>query len=148
MIGTNIGVIVYVIEEVTHTNSLNVFSHLGQIMFYIGSTANIVRSINIEIEQEIYNLTRDSGYYSQNIDDLSVLQQTLLSGKSQWNHCPSSAIVTENIIPLWEFDMGKPYLKKYNLYDTITNFIIHGQSLLKYAKQKKSDIYMNRNGLW
>ncbi|CAG9328649.1 unnamed protein product [Blepharisma stoltei] len=145
MIGTNIGILIYIIKEVRHANSLETFNRLGQIMFYIGSTANIVRSIDIEISQGIYNLTRDSEYYSKNIAVLSSLQQSVLDDKSQWSYCPSSKIVEENLIPIWEFDMGEPYLKKHNLYDTIALFIKHGQSLLKYSKTKEeSYIYESK----
>ncbi|CAG9335766.1 unnamed protein product [Blepharisma stoltei] len=129
MIGTNIGILAYIIEQVAHTNSLDIFNHLGQIMFYIGSAANLVRSISVEIEQGVFNLTRDSEYLNQTISELSVLQENVLSDKSQWSYCPSSKIVIENIIPIWEFDMGNPYLKKYNLYDAMTNFIQHVNSI-------------------
>ncbi|CAG9328656.1 unnamed protein product [Blepharisma stoltei] len=140
MIGTNMGILIYIIDNVTHTNSLETFNHLGQIMFQIGSVADLVRSIDLELTEGKYNLTRDLGYLSQGIDTLISLQGTILNDKSTWSYCKSSEIVTEKMIPLWEINDWDVKLEKYNLYDTVTLFIQREQDLLKDAT-KKNNLY-------
>ncbi|CAG9328655.1 unnamed protein product [Blepharisma stoltei] len=146
MIGTNIGILIYIIDDVTHADALDTFNHLGQIMFQIGSIADLVRSIDLELRQGKYNLTRDLGYLSQNIATLSDLQGTILNDKSMWSYCKSSEIVTENKIPLWSFDEGEPKLKKYNLYDSVSLFIQWEQNLLEDAIKENN--YYHNNIEW
>ncbi|CAG9328652.1 unnamed protein product [Blepharisma stoltei] len=139
MIGANIGILIYIVDDVTHTDSLETFNHLGQIMFYIGSVADLSRSIDIELSSGKYNLTRDLEYLENDIKALNALQNTILDDKSMWNYCPSSEIVLKNIIPIWEFNKNIATLKKYNLYDVVSKFIENEQGLLKDARSKNME---------
>ncbi|CAG9328641.1 unnamed protein product [Blepharisma stoltei] len=137
MIGTNSGILVYIIAEVTHTNSLNIFNHIGQIMFHVGSAADVVRSIDLEISEGKYNLTRDLGLLNQSANGLLSLQIEVLNDTEKWSSCSNTEMFKESVIPIWSFDNVQPELQYYNLYDMITIFVKYMQHLYKNAYTKE-----------
>ncbi|CAG9317970.1 unnamed protein product [Blepharisma stoltei] len=137
MIATNAGILVYIVDDVSHTNELETFSNLGEALFYIGDIAGIIKSINLELTYGVYNLTSDLEYLEKVTQDLLSLQNTLLDDLPKWRYCDSSDIVINDIIPVWEFD-GKPHLSYRNLYDTFTLFIENNQDIIKHAQTKSS----------
>ncbi|CAG9325613.1 unnamed protein product [Blepharisma stoltei] len=144
MVGTNIGILIYMVDDITHTDSLETFHHLGQIMIYISSISGLSRSIDLGLTRGIAGLAKNLEYLENNVKALSDLKTTILDDKSRWNYCVSSDIVVKNIIPVWEFERDDFKLQKYNLYDTVSLFIEHvifiqEKGLLEDARQKDID---------
>ncbi|CAG9322470.1 unnamed protein product [Blepharisma stoltei] len=126
VIGTNIAILGYIYQDANHTNSLNVFSHFGNLMFYLVDSADLARSLDSEIRNGIYNLTRDRARFNSTINELKKLREFILSDYEDWRYCSSSDLIIDNLIPVWTSSQ----IKKYNFYDEVDIFIQHGESLL------------------
>ncbi|CAG9322469.1 unnamed protein product [Blepharisma stoltei] len=129
VISINIAVLVYIYQVTAHSNSLNVFTHFGNIMFHLVNSADLARSIDSEKRSYVYNLTRDLGYFKETINELKNLREFILSDYNDWSYCSSSSIVTDNVIPVWMFDPS-PHIENFNFYDEVGIFIKHGDSLI------------------
>ncbi|CAG9322461.1 unnamed protein product [Blepharisma stoltei] len=133
IIGTNIAVLVYIYQVTIHSSSLNVFSHMGNLMFDLVYEADLSRSIDAAKKSGIYNITRDTGYLKENIAELIYLREYILTDYDQWSYCPSSSMVVEDLIPVWIFE-PKPHIEKFNFYDEVGLFIKHGESLVRMVE--------------
>ncbi|CAG9328660.1 unnamed protein product [Blepharisma stoltei] len=122
MIGTNTGILIYIINNVNHTTSMEVFSNLGSIIFYIGTTPIWIRVAESEKMQGEFNSTEAMINLKYIRTSLIQLQNSLKSDYSEWSYCPSSEIIVRNIVPVWEFGQ-EPKIKHYNFYDFVSLFI-------------------------
>ncbi|CAG9322463.1 unnamed protein product [Blepharisma stoltei] len=129
VVASNIAVLAYIYDASSHSNHLNVFSHMGSIMFHLAYTADLARSIDSEKKSGIYNLTRDLGYLNDTIIELKKLRNYILDDYDEWNYCESSSIVVKEEIPVWIFEPSV-HIEKFNFYDEVGLFIKHGDNLI------------------
>ncbi|CAG9325533.1 unnamed protein product [Blepharisma stoltei] len=122
---TYVAIIILVYLTVSHEVSLKTIKHLGDILFEISSYCTLVRTIDAGVADNLYNLSRDLSLFSQGINNLVHLKDSLLDDYDQWSYCSSSKIVIEETIPAWYFNARQPYLKTLNLYNMIDEFISH-----------------------
>ncbi|CAG9322471.1 unnamed protein product [Blepharisma stoltei] len=130
MIITNVSILLVVEGTVSHEVSLGTIGHLGEILFQISSYSELVRTLDAEVADKRYNISRDLPLFTNEIGYLADLKSTILSDYDYWSYCSSSKIVKENLIPMWFFNTKTPYMKNLNLYDTIGEFIAHGYSFI------------------
>ncbi|CAG9322467.1 unnamed protein product [Blepharisma stoltei] len=106
-------------------------------MFHLVNSADLARSIDSEKRSNIYNLTRDFGYFKYTLNEIKNLREYILSDYNDWSYCSSSSIVTENVIPVWIFDPS-PHIEKFNFYDEVGIFLKHGNNLVNMIAQNKT----------
>ncbi|CAG9325588.1 unnamed protein product [Blepharisma stoltei] len=135
VISTNIAILATVYEIVSHTTTIRTFSDLGQISYYITTLADTVRSIDLDLRLNMFNLTNDVAVLTDDVDHLMSLQNTILDDYDDWKYCSSSEIVINKKIPLWIFD-SKQKIEEYNLLDTVQLFINHCNNVLNAAATK------------
>lgn len=116
----------------SHTNSLDAFNHIGELLYQVGSISGIVRNIYNEVHLGKYNLTADLERLNTTSIRLTILKNYLLDDLQEWDYCTSSDIVSHSVNPVWFFTPD-PELKKISLFDTIGIFIQSIESLKKAA---------------
>ncbi|CAG9328658.1 unnamed protein product [Blepharisma stoltei] len=136
LVAINIGILVYIVDNVSNSDLSAVFSTLGNIELSIGLVAILGETINDEVSLGKFNLTRDLGLLYWTYNHLNLVKTELMDDFPKWSNCPCSDIVTENIVPIWEFNSGE-MLRKYNLYDALSMFIDYTQKLMSDAKSRK-----------
>ncbi|CAG9322462.1 unnamed protein product [Blepharisma stoltei] len=137
VISANIAVLVYIYQVTSHSSSLDVFSHMGNLMFHLVYSADLTRSIDSAKRFGIYNETRDVGYLKYTLGELKKLREFILSDYHEWSYCDSSSIVVKEEIPVWIFEPN-PHIEKLNFYDEVTLFIKHGDNLVKMIETNET----------
>ncbi|OMJ71243.1 hypothetical protein SteCoe_30601 [Stentor coeruleus] len=114
LIAASIAIIIYISQEVSHSNSLIALNHLNNQAFYMAQLSLVLRCLHVE------NVANISLIYTlENAQDILIelkyYQDSLLKDYNSWSYCPSSNIVKQPIVPYWVLEKS-PVLKYTNLH--------------------------------
>ncbi|CAG9320315.1 unnamed protein product [Blepharisma stoltei] len=138
VIVTVIAILSYMITDVSHTTSLSIFTHLGQLLYDLSVSSDLARVLHREVQGGVYKQTHRLEEAQEMADDLMSVQNYIFTDYDQWNYCSSSEIVRNPIIPMWSFDKTPPEITKENLYNVVDKFIFNWQNLI-LAVNKSED---------
>ncbi|CAG9328752.1 unnamed protein product [Blepharisma stoltei] len=137
LIATNIGILVYIVENVNDIDLSAVFSNLGNIEYAMISSSNLAYLINYDIsEEKAAYLSRDLRFLYWTNEQIILARSELIETLPKWTNCDCSNIATENIVPIWEPN-SEAKIRKFNLYDVLSMFIDYGQKLIDDAKREE-----------
>mmetsp|Transcript_11319 Transcript_11319/g.11390 ORF Transcript_11319/g.11390 Transcript_11319/m.11390 type:complete len:185 (+) Transcript_11319:2361-2915(+) len=74
---SNIGILIYIYDEVDHTSSLRTFEHLGEILYLIASSADLVVSINYDMKNGQLSESCNALYFNTTISQLDSLKDSI-----------------------------------------------------------------------
>ncbi|CAG9310505.1 unnamed protein product [Blepharisma stoltei] len=143
----NIGILIYILTEINHSSDLGKVEHIAVFMQEITNLAFRSRAIDLstkypDLDMAFYELS-----LNKSISILNSLRTAIAHDYSQWSYCPSSRIVKNEIIPMWSLNN----FDYRTLYDTVNEFIIHGNSFMKNFKEnndyKEDKFFLIKNGL-
>lgn len=121
LIISNIIILVYISQEVDHSNSLTALNDLGNLAYSISQTILILRSFDKGLRLGIKNFYTQTRFEDV-INDLKILEETLINDYDSWAYCPVSRIAKENLISYWELE-NIPVLKFSNLRDIVSMIV-------------------------
>ncbi|CAG9317125.1 unnamed protein product [Blepharisma stoltei] len=120
-----IGILVYMISDVTHTTRMSSFNRLGNLLYDFGLFTDISRALDKTIILNGAKELIDSYVYK--LGNLTVevidLQTHILDDFSRWDYCSYASIADESIMPQWNFEEVFPKIIYKNFYDTVTDFV-------------------------
>ncbi|CAG9317119.1 unnamed protein product [Blepharisma stoltei] len=130
-------ILVYMENDVSHTNALSSFKNFGQLVYDFGYSADLSLTLDTLIKnkssEENINTAIDN---LQNlVQDLENLQNSLFDDFKRWDYCKVHKISDSSIIPIWNFDQKQPVIAYQNLYDAVTGFISNGKSLISSVNE-------------
>ncbi|CAG9329397.1 unnamed protein product [Blepharisma stoltei] len=140
IISMNIILLVYIYQQIAHSNNLSIVKNFAGIMQEVSVEAYLAHAIDLSTN---YTSMDRSYYKAQLIDSLEKLrklQPTILDDYSRWSYCDHSAVVTENIIPV--YNQGHPNFVSFsNLYDFVSEVLKHGNAIVNAMDSGEDYIY-------
>ncbi|CAG9310507.1 unnamed protein product [Blepharisma stoltei] len=130
------GVLLYIWKEISHSNDIESTENLAGLLHEMTIMAHLSRAIDLSTNYSDLNTSFYLSLFTKSVNSLDSLQNTILSDYDSWSYCPSSEIVNNKMIPIWNIRTLPP-LQYYTLYDTMSLFVKHGKSFL--------DAYMTNN---
>ncbi|CAG9317111.1 unnamed protein product [Blepharisma stoltei] len=130
----------YIINDVYLTSSMIIFRNLGNLLYNIGLSADIARTIVKSIGYQIDYSSQNAPFLNA-MYELQTIQNNILSDFKKWEFCAASNIVTDSLIPLWTFDENLPKIINKNMYNAIESFVFHIKSMI-YALEN-NQTYIN-----
>ncbi|CAG9322475.1 unnamed protein product [Blepharisma stoltei] len=126
---SNIGILIYIYDEVDHTSSLKTFEHLGEILYLIVSSADFVVSISYHVKNGQLSNSSNVLNFNRTILQLNSLKDSIRTDYADWSYCQNSDISIKPLIPVWKYENNNE-LKMVNFYDAIQEFIIKGNDFI------------------
>ncbi|CAG9321888.1 unnamed protein product [Blepharisma stoltei] len=136
VIATNIAISVYISEAVNHSKSFNSFKDLAIILYRLASMAEISRSIYFSIKTNI-DFNENLDLMNDAISEMSNYHQALRDDAYEWSYCPSSDIVSNDIMASWTAS-NKQEIIYTNLLDEIQDEINTANKLVIKAKNNET----------
>ncbi|CAG9325535.1 SPG7_5 [Blepharisma stoltei] len=135
-ISMNIGILIYTYQDANHASELSLYAHFGELWYRFSSMSDNVRTLWLEQNYGVFNISRDLGILNDTINMLIYIQGELLNDLPEWDYCAASKIVSESKIGVWNLQ-GSPHLEFFNLYDTVQLFISAGQAIISKINKKE-----------
>ncbi|CAG9317120.1 unnamed protein product [Blepharisma stoltei] len=135
-----IGILAYMASDITHTTAMSAFSRQGNILFDLGYLSDLSRTLD---RGKLLNAGASTlNVYYNYVGNLTAtienLQNYLLDDFRQWSYCPYSIIISEPIMPQWNFDKASPEILYKNFYDTISDFIYAATNLVDDMQKNRT----------
>ncbi|CAG9320307.1 unnamed protein product [Blepharisma stoltei] len=124
------------VVDVSHSLSMSAFNRMGRLLYDIGLCSDYARTIDRQAisRSQPSSLAENLEFFSNIMQDLEIIQKYLLSDFSKWSYCSSSDILIQPYIPIWLFHEDQFNIIYENLYDTVSRFIVTGNSFISEIK--------------
>ncbi|CAG9317061.1 unnamed protein product [Blepharisma stoltei] len=140
VIVTMIAILAYIVIDVSRTSRMSSLGHLGNLLYYFEAATDSIRTLDKAAKSNLYTEAQMDSFalgFSSILDELDIIKDDILDDFKLWSYCEASKIIQEPIIPLWNFDSGRPVIGYDNLYDIISMFIITGKQVLNCLSLKQ-----------
>ncbi|CAG9317066.1 unnamed protein product [Blepharisma stoltei] len=130
---TMIAMLAYIISDVSRTSRMSSLGHLGNLLYYLEAATESIRTLDKASKNSIYTTAQMEGFaldFSNILDEIDIIRDSILADFELWTYCKASEIIDDQIVPLWNFDSGKPAIDYDNLYNFISRFIDTGKKVL------------------
>ncbi|CAG9317123.1 unnamed protein product [Blepharisma stoltei] len=135
-----VGILAYMISDVTYTTSMSSFYRYGRLLFDLGWMSDSARAIDKNImlngaKEQLYTYIYRLGNTSLELEDIQLY---LIDDFHKWDYCPYAKIIKEPIMPQWNFEGAHPKIIYKNFYDTVSDFIYAATNLLNDVQNNQT----------
>ncbi|CAG9320297.1 unnamed protein product [Blepharisma stoltei] len=137
---TMIGILNYIIGDVSHTSKMSSLGDLGKLLYNLEAVTDSIRTLEKQIKSNSTQAQKDSNtkVFLDLLDDLDIIRANLLGDFDEWSFCNSAEIISRPIIPLWNFEKERPKIDYSNLYNTLSKFISNGKNMITEIALKQN----------
>ncbi|CAG9317114.1 unnamed protein product [Blepharisma stoltei] len=131
VIVTVLAIIGYMKTDVSYTSKLSTLSRFNQILYDINSIADAAKNLHMGVlgNASDIEILGDTEKLEKIVEDLTIMQNSMLKDFDQWSYCKCTEIITKNEVPMWHFNGNTPEIGYENLYDAVSGLILNAQKM-------------------